>query len=149
LDELAYLLGNYGLLCTLTPGGALTLSGGVGFRGPDIWPFGHIPDIFKSLGTVKLINFDVPCTPPPPVQLAHIVGNALVMFPDATTAAHRHLDVQIVDDKDLNPAILEISRSDDNGTAFQDFNLSDLQAAGVNTLIVEGSTGDEIIKIDP
>ncbi|MGA2499268.1 MAG: hypothetical protein ABSH20_16130, partial [Tepidisphaeraceae bacterium] len=148
LDELNYLVGTYGLACTLELGGALSLFGGIGFKGPDIPLIGNIPDIYKQLGTIPIINFNVPCTPPPPQTLANIVGNSLVMVPDSGTAG-KHIDVNIYYNAQEQPQGITFVKYDNNGTLNQSFDFSTLSAAGVTNLVVEGTNGPDVIRIDP
>ena len=148
LDELSYLLGTYGAMCTLELGGQLSLFGGIGFRGPDIPLIGNVPDIYHDIGTVPIINFDIPCNPPPQTTLANIVGNALVMVPDSSTAG-KHLDVDVYYNAQEQPAGLSFTKYDDNGGDYQTFSFAQLAAAGVTSLDIEGTNGDDVIQIDP
>ncbi|MFI5378326.1 MAG: right-handed parallel beta-helix repeat-containing protein, partial [Tepidisphaerales bacterium] len=148
LDEIKYLVGTYGLPCALELGGQLSLFGGIGFKGPDIPLIGPIPNIYKQLGTIPIINFDIGCTPPPPQTLANIVGNSLVMVPDSGTAG-KHVEVNIYYNAQEQPQGITFVKYDDNGTLNQSFDFATLSNAGVTNLVVEGTNGPDVIRIDP
>ena len=65
------------------------------------------------------------CDRLPPDVLAHVVGNQLVMYPDASTAPHQ-IDVTVYRDQKGNPTTLHLAKTVDNQEFhYQDFSLID------------------------
>ncbi|HEY7118485.1 MAG TPA: NosD domain-containing protein, partial [Tepidisphaeraceae bacterium] len=147
LDEISWLASNYGIPCTLTPGGQFSITGGAHVEALcGFWGCLYSEDF--PLGTQVLLNWDLPCDPLPEEPLADIIGNALVMRNDSSTQG-KQINVNIIRDDNNQPYAVQLRKDDDSGTQRQTFTFAQLSAAGVNTIVVNGTEGPDIINLDP
>ncbi len=153
LDEINYLIQNYGFQCTLTLGGTLEAFLGIGAKLSLPWPLPDI-DLYSEV-TFPIANWELPCDPLPPTPVAEKNGNALTMYPDADTEG-KIIQVVVRRDSDGTPQSVRITKSSQSGTNYEDYSLTDPAAAkyigagsGINTLFIEGTDGDDTISIDP
>ncbi len=144
-DELDWIADNYGPLCAVMPGGELglsvTLGGDVNLL---LWSISFT--IYQHDFT--LATFDFPCMLNL-TDLGSIQGHSFVMNNNTATDG-RKIEVNIADDPNNNnvPA-LHINETNGNVYETDYIDLSTLQAAGVDTLVLKGSDGDDNFKIDP
>ena len=143
LDELGFLLGNYGPSCTFTVSGALDFfaRGRVSLS----IPFAPDPSITLFNLNTTLADFGDSCADATHVDLASIQGNSLVMHTDASTE-EKTVRVSIVNGEGGVPEKLRISKSSPGSFAVEDFSLASLN--GITSLVVEGTEGDDNITID-
>ena len=143
LDELEYLVNNYGLGCTLMPEGSIEATVSLSVSALD----GLFSQQIAS-GTVTLVNFNSPCTSTL-TNLASIQGTSLVMNPNSSTSG---LDVtaSILENTTTGqPQYLRLATTSNSVNDYQLFALSDLSAANVNTLVLTGTNGNDEFFIDP
>jgi len=155
LDEIVWLAQNYGFACTLSLGGTLEAFLGVGARA--LCLFGScVIDVYDEV-TFEIARWDIDCETLPEADLAQQQAQALTMFDDSSTEGKR---IEIIVERsrtpDRTPQAIKIVKSTATETEFQTWSLTDPGAehyigasSGINTLIVEGTDGDDIIRIDP
>ncbi len=142
-DELEYLVNNYGLPCAIMPAGELDATVSL-----SVSALGGLFSKQLASGTVTLANFNGPCAPTL-ADLASIQGTSLVMHTNTSTTG---LDVSasIVENTTTGqPQYLKITTNNDNTNDYELFALSDLTTAGVTTLVLQGTNGDDEFFIDP
>ena len=145
-DEMQWIASHYGPLCVATIGGSLSITGGIHIEALcGFWGCLYSQDF--PLGTQVLVNWDLPCPPLPQVPLAQIVGNKLVMFNDASTGG-KEININITRDDNNQPYAIQIQKKDDSGTQTDLYTFAQLSAAGVDTLVVNGTEGPDKINID-
>jgi parallel beta-helix repeat protein len=145
LDEISYIAGNYGPLCAIMPEGELGL--GVSLVAKVNLLFTSIT-VLNVGSTIILVDYNYPCVPVL-ANLASIQGNQLVMNTDSTTAG-KNISASIEDDPNTGmPSAVRLIESNSSTINYQDFTFAQLSAAGVHTLVLQGSNGDDTFKIDP
>ncbi len=144
---MSWIASNYGLACVLTPGGQFSITGGAHVEALcGFWGCLFSEDF--PLGTQVLVNWDLPCMPLPDTHLADIVGNSLVMVDDTSTGG-KNITVNITRDDNNVPYAVQLRKEDSSGTQRQTFTFAQLSAAGVDTIIVKGTDGPDVISLDP
>ncbi|HZZ44157.1 MAG TPA: right-handed parallel beta-helix repeat-containing protein [Tepidisphaeraceae bacterium] len=145
LDQIEYIAANYGPLCAVMPGGQfglqLTVNATVG-----ISPFSFSYQFLSQ--QFPIANYDYPCVPIA-ADLATVQGNALVMHADPTTSGYT-VSASVQYDNSSGSSVpigVAIVESNSSNIYYEDFPLSEL--AGVNTIVLEGSNGDDTFNFDP
>ena len=145
LDEIGYIASNFGPFCAIMPLGELGLQ--ITCAAQISLPIIGNITIFSWTLDIPFANFDYPCTP---VQatLAQVQGNSLVMLNnDASTAAHTISASIHYNDTTGLPDGVRITKSDSSSIVYQDFSFAAL--AGVNTIVLQGTAGDDTFSADP
>jgi len=71
------------------------------------------------------------------------------MNTDSTTTG-KNISASIEDDPNTGlPTAVRLIESNSGTINYQDFTFAQLNAAGVHTLVLQGSNGDDTFKIDP
>ncbi len=109
LDEIGWIVNNYGLTCALSLGGTLEAFLGVGAKALCLFG-GCLVDVYDE-ATVTIANFDIPCMPNT-TNLADVSGNSLVMFDDNApdSIGDHDIVVTVRVDRDGNPLGLRIQK---------------------------------------
>ena len=109
LDEIAWIVNNYGLSCVLSLGGTLDAFLGVGAKALCLFG-GCVIDVYDE-ATFTIANFDIPCEPNI-VNLADISGNTLTMLDDNSpdSIGDHDIVVTVRRDRDRNPVGLRIQK---------------------------------------
>ncbi len=143
LDELEYLDNNYGLECAIMPGGEIDATVSL-----SVSALGGLFSKQLASGTVTLADFNSPCTSTL-TDLASIQGTSLVMNSNSSTTG-LEVDASIVENTTTGqPQYLRLTTTNSSVNDYQLFALSDLSAANVNTLVLEGTNGNDEFSIDP
>ena len=144
LDEIDFLVSNYGPLCTITPGGQIDFLLQAGLE---------IGLLFFSR-TIMILDEDFPlfswdreCSLSE-ADLGEVVGNRLVMHRDTSTS-EKSYTVSLVERSGVLDAI-RINRAGDGLPVYEEFSLTDTNssnyAGGVTELVLEGSDGNDNIR---
>ena len=146
IDELNYIANAYNPLCAVMPeaqlGLQLTISATVGYP-----PLGFSWTLYSQ--QFPIANFDYPCVPMA-ATLAQVEGNSLVMSNNlGSSDGQNTISASVIysaanTNQPIGIALVESNKSQ---ILYQDFLYS--QLAGVNTLVMQGTEGDDTFNFDP
>jgi autotransporter-associated beta strand protein len=145
LDEIGYIANTYNLLCAVMPeasfGLQLTVSATVGYP-----PLGFSWTLINQ--QFPIANFDYPCEPQA-ATLAQVEGNSLVILPNVldTSDGTNTISAAVYDSATGQPAGIAVVESNKSQILYQDFTFS--QLTGVNTVVMNGTDGDDKFNFDP
>ena len=153
-DEIEFLETYYGLTCTLTLGGELNSI--IHVEGEICLPIFPCFEIFDETIRITIADFNLPCEPTES-DLAEVTGSTLFMFEDTNTN-YRKSRISVLMSKDQfgfpkEVRIVKVLRDPVNdslpGTLvlFEGFTFAEL--AGVTTITIDGTPGDDYFRIDP
>ena len=150
LDELSYIASNYGPLCAVEPeatmGLKLSIDATVG-----VSPLDYSFNVYSH--DFVIANWNVPCGPVA-ATLASVSGNTLTINPDiisevlSTSDGPNNISAGVWYNTTTGSAQgMVITESNQSQIFTQDFTFS--QLAGVTTLDINGTQGDDTFNVDP